>query len=383
MPGFQPHPDAHSPVRVALVTRPAQGGIRTHVLNLAAGLDRTRAVPTLFAPADFLGPVTAPCPLVPITISRRPRLLADLLTGRRLAKLVAGFDLIHAHGVRGANNGMIAAGLSGHPAIITLHNVARHDRLARLYLASTCRRAVRVIAVSEAVAETAREAGVAAERVVVIPNGVDTAAYGSLNMVEARTRLGLPPTAPVIAAAGRLAPEKGFDLLMDAFPAVLAKCPGARLLIAGTGPEEAALRARARQAGGDAIMLLGWFDRIATLFAAADLVAVPSRSEGQGIVAIEAMAAGRPVVATAVGGLAETVVPGVTGVIVPPDSPGALAFGISDLLANPKAMLRMGMAGRARAAERFSLAAMLRAVESVYEDVAHGSPELRQHLPGL
>jgi glycogen(starch) synthase len=167
-----------------------------------------------------------------------------------------------------------------------------------------------------------------------------------------------PPVAsPLLFCAGRVVPDKGFDVALHAFAAVAERVPGARMVIAGDGPERAPLAALAARLGvAERVSFPGWVspDETFDLLDRSTLVLVPSLLEGFGLVALEAMLMGRPVVAARVGGLPEVVADGETGVLVPAGDPGALSAAILALLDDPDAMLEMGQAGRRRALRHFS-----------------------------
>lgn len=312
------------------------------------------------APPDTLrrlGPAAGDAPF-PLPESDGPR--AQWRGGRAAGAWArrAGADLLHGHGLRRAPLYALAARRAGLPLVVTLHNLVPADTPApvraalRLALAS----ARRVVAVSDAVAASA--AGwVPDERLRVVRNGVDLAPFDDLpDRDDARRRLGWPAETPVVLCVARLAPEKGLDLLADAVRAGIA-----RIVVAGEGPERARLEALGLE-------LLGERDDVPLLMAAADLVCVPSRAEGLGLAAIEAMAAARPVVATRVGGLPEVVEDGVGGALTPAGDPEALTTALRALLADPGRAAAMGEAGRARARERFGLAPMRAATRAVYAE---------------
>jgi len=136
--------------------------------------------------------------------------------------------------------------------------------------------------------------------------------------------------------------------------------PRARFVIAGSGPEESRLREIAyAHSLGDRLVFLGHVSPVAPVLAACDVVVIPSLSEGFALVAAEAMALGKPVVGTTVGGLVDVVADGETGLLVPPADPEALAAAAARLLHDPAAAIRMGEAGAARAEERFTVARMV------------------------
>jgi glycosyltransferase involved in cell wall biosynthesis len=279
-------------------------------------------------------------------VSRRPwlaLLVPAMLAGfRRAARRAArDADLVHAHWL-GA--GLVAATL-GRPFVLQvwgtdLELARRAPRLARPVL----RRAALVIAASTALAEQARALG--AREVRVIPSGVDLPLH-----------VGEEADPPEVLYAGRLSSEKG---VLDLVEAVGGRWT---LVVAGDGP----LRDRVPGA-------LGWVahDELQRLYARAAVVACPSRREGFGVACLEAMAHGRSVVATAVGGLRDLVVDGETGVLVPPGDVSALRAALERLLADRDLRRRLGVAGRERAAERFSWERATEATLSAYAAVLRG-----------
>jgi glycosyltransferase involved in cell wall biosynthesis len=253
-------------------------------------------------------------------LRRRPwaaPLLVAAMT-RAVRRAARDAELVHAHWLP---SGAIAA-FAGKPFVVTLHGtdiaLARRVRpLARAAL----RRAREVIAVSESLAGEARELGAPSPR--VIPNGV-----------EIPTTSESEATPSEVLFAGRLSEEKGIEDL-------LAAAAGLRLVVAGDGP----LRSRVPDA-------LGFVprDELARLYDRAAVVVCPSRREGFGVTCAEAMAHGRSVVASAVGGLTELVEHEVTGLLVPPRDPIALRAAIDRLLADPALRARLGAEGRRRVA---------------------------------
>jgi glycosyltransferase involved in cell wall biosynthesis len=181
--------------------------------------------------------------------------------------------------------------------------------------------------------------------------------------------LGSHSSAPVLLGLGRLHRNKGFDTLIRA----LRHLPGAQAVIAGEGPERAALLALARAEGvADRLRLPGWRGDAAALLAAADVFGCSSRQEPLGNMVIEAWSAGRPVVAAAVGGPAELIADAATGLLVPPDDPAALAGAVGRVLADRTLAAALARAGRARYEAAFAEAPVLarwRAFLSTVEQV--------------
>ncbi len=225
-----------------------------------------------------------------------------------------------------------------------------------------------LIAVSEAVRSQILQQGVSANRVFRVYNGIGIPPL-SCPRSSVRQELHLPVGTFLVAAVGRLVKEKGFDLLIRAMRQVIDSKVDAHCVIVGPGPEEGSLRHLADSLGlGDSVHFLGFRDDVVAILAEAQLCAMPSRTEGFGNVALEALSVGCPVVASDVGGLPE-VVGEACGVLVPPENPEKLARAIVNLAANPALLREMRAAGRRRAEQMFSLEAMLDGVENVYYEV--------------
>ncbi|HEX5467614.1 MAG TPA: glycosyltransferase [Gaiellaceae bacterium] len=290
-------------------------------------------------------------------VRRRPWTAPLLFSSmvRTLRRAARDADLVHAHWFAG---GLVAL-FAGRPFVVTLHGtisggvlddfklLRSAPRLARLVLD----RASAVICVSEALTEAARAAGV--ENAVFIPNGIDLPA-----------EVGVEAEPPEILYTGRLAPEKGIEDLVEA-------AAGLNLVVSGDGP----LRSLVPSA-------LGFLPRaeLERRYERAAVVVCPSRSEGFGVVCAEAMAHGKPVVATAVGGLANLVEDGKTGVVVPPRRPDALRAALEGLLADPAARERLGRAGREKIAAGYSWESVIEKTLGVYSTVLEErAPERQPH----
>lgn len=259
-----------------------------------------------------------------------PALLADFVRAARRVEA----DLLHAHWLP---SGWVAA-RTGRPYVVQVWGtdveLVRHaPRLAGRVL----RGARLVIAASTALAESARALG--ATKVEVIPSGVDLP-----------PEVGEEASPPEVLYAGRLSPEKGVEDLVEA-------TRGLNLVVAGDCP----LRSRVPQARGFVP-----HDELQHLYARAAVVVCPSRREGFGVACLEAMAHGRPVVATDVGGLRDLVVDGKTGLVVPTRDPAALRAALERLLGDPALRRRLGSGGRERAQEHFSWDVVTEATVAAY-----------------
>ena len=358
-----------SKIRIALVVRPAAGGIRRHLATLLNSLDLERYRLTLFAPADFADfAAQAGVPHISLDIAPRNAFLRDRGAVRALAQhLFENFNIVHAHGVRGAWIGAQAASRVKLPCLFTAHNlVPRLGLLSRVGLLYAARRCSQIIAVSHAVSNSLKMNGLEAKKISVIPNGVEIALFDApFDAAAFRSGLNIPQNSPLIVAVGRLAPEKGFDVLLRAFSLVQAEIPNARLMLVGDGPQRDQLKMLA--VDNPAISCAGFQAEVIPYLLIADVVAVPSRQEGQGIAALEAMAARKPVVASRVGGLVETVAENETGLLVPPDNLAELAAALVSLLYDSDRQAKMGEAGRLRVEQNYTAQNMALQTARLYE----------------
>jgi len=227
-----------------------------------------------------------------------------------------------------------------------------------------------IIANAEAVKTDAmRQEGLSPDRIVVIHNGVDVSRFRTDIDRAARERLGLGGAQPVVGVVANLLPYKGHRVFLDAWASVVARHPRAAAIFVGDGPLRAELEAMVRaSAAPDSIVFLGTRRDVADVLSAVDLVAHPALEEGSANAILEAMAAGRPVVATAVGGNVEAVTDRATGLLVPPSDPASLANAICWLLEHPAEAAAFGRAARHRAATAYGMDDMIRAYERVFLD---------------
>jgi len=215
-----------------------------------------------------------------------------------------------------------------------------------------------VVANSRAAARQLASEGVAAERIQIIPNGVDLDHY--------TPRSSAKPLSTILTV-GNLRAEKGHEVLLEAAARVLLAHPHLRFQMVGDGPRRAELEAlAARLCIADRVSFLGHREDVPALLASADAFVLPSRSEAFPNSAIEAMAAGLPVVASAVGGLLDLIEPGATGLLVEPNNAVALADAIGSLVRSPEYAAALGAAAREEVTQRYSFDRMVRAFENLY-----------------
>jgi glycosyltransferase involved in cell wall biosynthesis len=264
-----------------------------------------------------------------------------------------GVGAVHSHEFTMAVYGAAAARILRVPHVITMHGgLAFADRWRRrAALRWAARNSRAVAAVSGASAEAMeRRLSLAPGTLQVVPNGVRPEAPSGRDL---RGELGLSPGTPLVVAVGNLYPVKGHGILLRA----LARSgTSAHLAIAGRGDEEHALRSLSRELGIEArVHLLGYRPDIADLLAAADVFAMPSLSEGLPVALLEAMFAGKAIVASRVGGIPEAVDHGVEAVLVPPGEEQPLTDALHSLLGDAGLRERLGRAAASRARATFSI----------------------------
>lgn len=210
----------------------------------------------------------------------------------------------------------------------------------------------------------------AADKVRVVHNGVDLAAFRPGGDGEAlRRRWGVPAAAPLALAVGGLTPQKDHDLLARSAARLVRRLPEARVVVVGEGFLRAALETRVRAlALGNRFLLPGFLPDVRPALAAADLLVLSSDNEGMAWVLLEALACGLPIVATDVPGVRACVEPGRNGLIVPPRDEAALADALATLLADPARRRAMGVRSRELAEARFAEAGMLAGTEAVLRE---------------
>jgi len=268
-------------------------------------------------------------------------------------------DLVHTHTAKAGAVGRMAAFLAGVP--VRVHTFHGHvltgyfgpaaTALFRHIETALARRTNLLIAVSPRQREELIGLKVAEpDRIAVIPLGLDLAPFlnAAPHAGRLRAELGLPPETPLVGLVARLVPIKGVDLFLRAAALLRKRLPRVRFVIAGDGPEREALEGQAAALGLDgALRFLGWRHDLPALYADLDLLALSSRNEGTPVCLLEAMAAGVPVVAAAVGGVPDLVQDRVTGRLTPPQDAGALASAMAEILADRPAAQAYAAAARA------------------------------------
>ncbi len=235
--------------------------------------------------------------------------------------------------------------------------------------------AARGLCVSQAVAdEIGALQRLPADRLPVVGNGIDAVAARATAtpaaVAAARAECGAGPDDPLVVLVGSLTARKGQAVLLEAAPAILRTCHHARFLFIGDGPDRSALAQQAVRLGlAERCWFSGFRTDAAVFMGLATVVAVPSLGEAFGLTALEAMAHGKPVVASAVGGLPEIVIEGETGRLVRPGQADELAGAVSELLGDAELRARLGVAGVRRCETRFALAQIAERMLRIYREV--------------
>jgi glycosyltransferase involved in cell wall biosynthesis len=362
------------------------GGAENALLMLIEGLERDAWQPTLLLDADpgadplaglasGLGVTTVripPMPLGPGGARRVPR-----LAGRLRSKSP---DLFHAHmsSPLSAKWGLAAAVLARLPTVATLQLIPDHrlDRSSRLQLRVLAAGVDRWIAVSRDIAaKLAGDLHWPQEKIAVIPNAVSVERFGSPPPAGLRSALTGGRDLPLVLTLARLTDQKGHDVLLRA----AAEIEDAVFALAGDGPLRAELEAEAARLGiGDRVVFLGHRTDVPDLLAACDVFALPSLYEGTSLAVLEAMAAGRAVIGSSIGGTSELIEDGSSGLLVPPGDAAALAAGLRRLLADSALRDSLAAGARRRVESDFTRQAMTERVERVYGRLlGDGSPAER------
>ena len=377
-----------APIRLLLVTDTAilgRGGSERFICNLLSGLDPLQYrvdVVQLIEPPSVAERLRECPPGEHIRLEYRP---VDAVYGargravfRELRERVLGgsYDLVQSQHEK---SDLLCALLprvgSGPLRISNRRDMGfQKNTLLRLAFRSVNHRFDRVIAPSRAILEQlVQSEGVRPERTQCLPNGVDTDRFAPLPLslrAPGRQQLGLQADAFVFGCVARMVPIKRHADLLDGFAAATQGRRDAQLLLVGGGPLEPELRAQAARLGIDGrVVFLGERRDIEQLLPLLDCFVLASSTEGMSNAALEAMACGLPVIATAVGGNAEVVEPERTGFLVPPFSPLRIAAAMRELLLRPDRARQMGGQARLRVERQFSIGAMVRAFSRFYQSL--------------
>jgi glycosyltransferase involved in cell wall biosynthesis len=380
LPGSELYPpmtadDKGGALRVAHLCTPARvGGLerviqalsraqvaRGHAVSVIAVVSSPGDAAAFFAPLEGSGVRTIPL-VMGARAYRTERLrVRGLLIADRP-------DVVHTHGYRADLLHGAPVRRAGIATVSTVHGSSRMGGLSHFFEWLQLR-ALRgfdaVVPVSSPLERTLREVGVRAERLHLIANAVSEGS-GALSREAARARLGLPADVGcVFGWVGRVVPVKGADVFIRAIAALPPDAGIASII--GDGPDRTAMESLARELGVEGrVRFHGEVADAAPLLAAYDAFVLSSRSEGTPIVALEAMRASLPIIATAVGGVPDIVVDGRTGWLVPPERPQALATALAAAARDPEEMRRRGRAGLERLRTEYDISRWVKRHDEVY-----------------
>ncbi len=349
-----------SGLRVAIVLATSAGGVGGHVRSVVSGLCERGAHVVVLGPAsteELFGFAAAGARFVPVEIADRPHPAADARAVLRIRRLTRDADVVHAHGLRAGGLAALAlaravpaslrAGVP--PLVVTLHNAvlaggaigAAYATLERV----VARGAAEILAVSPDLEERMRSLGARSVGRALVPSAPHRRSADAAAHAKVRADLGAVGR-PLVVVVARLAEQKGLPVLLDASAAWARRTPAPLVAIAGDGPLEPLLRARI-EAENLPVRLLGRRSDVPELLAAADVAVVSSVWEGQPLVVQEVLRAGRPLVATRVGGI-----PGMVGdaaLLVPAGDAAALGEAVVKVLDDPTFSERLASSAVAQA----------------------------------
>lgn len=353
------------------------GGVEQAFVHFLAHLDRKQWRPVLFHHAEpGIAPLLQEMRCLQVQTRVVPRLQGTAVI-KGLPRFIASLReerpvIFHAHlnWLLSCKFGLAAAALSRTPIVIaTLQQFLQPPWRENIYVQQRLVAAGvdRYIAVSDAVArQLAHAFDVPSAKIQTIHNCIPPASFNRPVNHRLKSTFNQGTNRPVVLTIARLDQQKGHQFLLQA----VRQMPDAVFVLAGDGPARQELQAQVQaQAIADRILFLGHRVDVADLLAACDLFVLPSIYEGLPLAILEAMAAGRAVVATAVGGVPEAVLDGQTGLLVPPGNPDALADAVRSLLSDPARAARMGTAGKARVQQHFSIDVMARQINQTYEEL--------------
>lgn len=325
--------------------------------------------------------------LLNLDVIRRPICpiwdLAGLLRLRSFLRRES-YRIVHTHTSKGGFVGRLAASLAGVPVIIhTMHGLAFHERspiFTRIFYSTLERIAAekcnQIVSVSDFHREWAIDLGICKKsRIVTIPNGIADQHHPTGAALMLRRQLGFSGEDLMLLTVARLAPEKGLECLIAAAALLRVRVPRCKVVIAGDGPVRWRLERLAQQHGiSDRIIFLGYRQDVPDLLAACDVVVLPSLREGLSISLLEAMAAGKPIVASSIGSHVEVASQAHIAKLVTPADERALSRAIAELLRDPRTMKDLGTNARRLFELRYTEQNMVSAYRQLYRHLLSAEP---------
>jgi glycosyltransferase involved in cell wall biosynthesis len=377
-----------TPIRVLFVIDELDvGGTEQQILELVTRLDRRVFLPMVccFRPGRIAREIEAAGVAV-FTLRKRAKVDPGLVA--RLVRLIRRerIDLVQTYLFTANTWGRLAAILAGARVIVSSErNVDMWEERYKQRLGTWLDRwTSRTIANSQAVAEYLVKKGLPREKIRVIYNGVDGARFDAPVSPDAtKAALGIPSDHVVVGLLARLEPQKDPRAFLEAAAIIAPAAPAVSFLVIGGGSLLAELKRAADALGiGPRVVFTGPTREVPALLAACDVSVMSSVKEGMSNTVMESMAAGKPMVATRVGGNAELIEEGETGLLVPPRDPAALARAIQRIVEDPALARAMGRQARERIAERCSVAVMVASTARLYEEAMAAASDQARPAPG-
>jgi len=365
------------PVRVAEIIRRAEGGMREHYLTLVKGLAEMGF--EVLAACNFSSQTMKEledkgAEIYRFELEDDVNLFSDIREIFCLYRKIKMFraDVVHCHGFKAGLTGRIAAFFAKCPSVYTVHNFMPQSAVTgiRLVVLRFIERILtvgtyKVITVSQALKdEMTGKLGLPCDMIKVVRNGIAplTQSVG----VDVRKQWGIPDDCILVGCIARLVPSKGLNYLIDAMPSIVEIKPDIMLLIAGDGPILQALKNQVRALRlEEKVIFTGFIDNAADYLSTFDIFILPSLKEGLGISIIEAMMAGKPVIASRTGGIPEVISDNVTGRLIKPGDSDEIKEALLSVVENPESMKAYAENGRKHAMENFGLQAMMSATAQI------------------
>ncbi len=358
---------------VHIIETSGPGGAETVFLDLVRSLDPARWRSVAVIPASgWLDDELRKSGIETYIISER--ISFDPVFFARLVKLVRRENaaVIHGHLLGSSVRAALLSVATGVPAIGTLHgqtDMSANEGYRGMKIAAL-QRLRKLVFVSEQLLEAFAEITPISKSLgKVIPNGIDAARFNGQHAADIRAEFGIPPTDFLIGAIGNPGPAKGYEVMLDAASLLKHRSPGCRFIVVGEmseGRGDQLISGRHSRGLENDVIFTGFRSDVAPILAALDLYLLPSLSEGFSLSLVEAMAAGRAIVATRCGGPEGILEDRVTGVLVPANSASAIANAVAELRNDPTLRAQLGSAARTAASVRYTRKAQVEAYEKLY-----------------
>jgi glycosyltransferase involved in cell wall biosynthesis len=356
-------------------------GTETHLLSLLPRLDRSRYEVTFMILTEPDKPVDDYFQMFKEKEIKTKRLIIrrdvdpKCLWNMYLFIRRNSFDIVHTHLIHADLYGNLAAKLAGVRYVISTKHGYDEFRYNKLYGTMdriSSRFQNKIIIISNVLGRFLNEIeGLSLEKMVNIYYGLDEARMSNIESIETNLRLelGIPHTAKLICSVGRLIPVKGFRHIRETMPSILNFAPTIHLVIVGEGPLRTELESLVRELSlSERVHFLGYRKDVSVILPQVDIFVHPTYGEGFGLVLLEAMYYGLPIVSTKTMSIPEIVIDGETGILVPPGDKRSVARGILKLIRFPKLAKKMGKAGKERV-RLFSLEQMVKSTEALYREI--------------